>query len=203
MDFSKSIKVLVAFLVFFPQGDLSWAHSGFHTKTIRALLKNKGLYISIQVTFPSGAESYSRRKAWDTNGDGRLDKGEQDAVFNEIQSRFCKLTLVLDKQPLSMRRTSANSMGLEGHADSQNEISISLQFETSITAGQGVRVLAIADKPMPGTHSPIQLQAGKGIKVLSYSGRMRSAKSREQVSYVLDAKHKMVLSFVAQKQESN
>ncbi len=188
--------ILPLFFVFFYFVP-SWAHLGFHTKTIRALLKSRGLYFSIQITFPEGAESFHRRERWDTNRDGRLDPGEMEKVFSEIQSRFCNLAVVLNKLPLTMRRTEAHSMGLIGHTDTQDEISISLQFEISLPRTEGIGILSITDHPKPGTHCPIVFQVGKGVKLLKYSGRLRTVGNQSQISYVLDQKHKLVVSFIA------
>ena len=132
---------------------------------------------------------------WDTNSDGRLDPGELDAIFNEIQAQFCNIDVMLNKIPISANRTMTTSVGLKGHTDSQDKISISLQFQFQFPKLEGASILTIEDHPRPGTHCPVVLQMGKKIELLNYSGRMLSDGLRKQILYVLDQKHRMAISF--------
>lgn len=175
---------------------LAQGHSGFHRKTIRVLIKPEGIHLSVQITLPAGPETRRIRRAWDSDGDGRIDEAERLAALNLLYGRYCAdLVLSLDGRVHVPYRRSSDGGGLIGPAVRSDALSVSFQLELDLPDGESVHELVIGDGRSGADHVPILLQAGRGVDLLGHDGLEKRRGDKRQVGSILDKQRRLTVSF--------
>ncbi len=160
------------------------------------LIKPDGIHLSVQVTLPAGPEARRSRRAWDSDGDGRIDETERSSALQDLFGRHCAgLVLSLDGRVRVPARRSSDGGGLVGPADRSDAISVSFQLDVDLPDGDGVHELVLGDGRSGASHVPILLQAGRGIDLLGHDGLEQRRGDTLQVGSILDRRRRLTVSF--------